>query len=467
MEAIRLYDLNVRIKSILSSSLPVSTWITCEISELNVNRASGHCYLELIEKSGLSDTIVAKARATIWRSNFEIIAFKFKEATGETLRAGLKVMVAVSVDYQEVYGLSLNIRDINPIFTLGDLAQQRLKIIERLKKEGIMEMNKELDFPTVPQRIAIISSNQAAGYEDFINQLHNNSFGINFYTKLFQASMQGVDTESSIVLALQKIFDYEELFDVVVIIRGGGSKSDLAWFDSYQIAANVAQFPLPVLSGIGHDRDQSVLDIVSYEALKTPTAVAEYLIECAGEFYNQVIGNQERLLEMSREILRDKNQKLISSAQRFQPLVLNAISRERSLNALYQERLINRANNLIVKQRTKLGVASQQFRQTVNQEIMQKQRENILISSRLKNSVNQLINNNNNKLLLLEKTNQLLDPSNLLKKGYSITYFNGKAVKDPSEVPVNSVIETRVEGGIIESLTLKAGQVTHIKQTDI
>lgn len=467
MEAIRLYDLNVRVKSILSSNFSVPTWITCEICELNVNRASGHCYLELIEKSGLSDTIVAKARATIWRNSFEIIAFKFKEATSETLRAGLKVMVAVSVDYQEVYGLSLNIKDINPIFTLGDLAQQRLKIIERLKKEGIMEMNKELDFPTVPQRIAIVSSNQAAGYEDFINQLHNNSFGINFYTKLFHASMQGAETENSIVLALQKIFDYEELFDVVVIIRGGGSKSDLSWFDSYQIAANVAQFPLPVLSGIGHDRDQSVLDLVSYEALKTPTAVAEYLIECAGEFYNQVIENQERLLEMSREILRDKNQKLISSAQRFQPLVLNAISRERSLNALYQERLVNRANNLIVKQRTKLGVVSQQFRQTVSQEIMQKQRENILISSRLKGAVNQLINNKNNKLLLLEKTNQLLDPANLLKKGYSITYFNGKAVKDPSEVPVNSVIETRVEGGIIESLTLKAGQVTHIKQTDI
>lgn len=453
METLKLHELNLRIKSVLQTSLPSSMWITCEISELNLNRTSGHCYLELIEKSGLSDTIIAKARATIWRSNYEIIAYKFKQATGETLRAGLKVMVSVSVDFQEVYGLSLNIRDINPTFTLGDLAQQRLKIIERLKKEGIMEMNKELDFPTVPQRIAIISSNQAAGYEDFINQLHNNSFGIKFYTKLFAASMQGADTESTIVAALQKIFDYEELFDIVVIIRGGGSKSDLAWFDSYNIAVNVAQFPLPVLSGIGHDRDQSILDLVSYEALKTPTAVAEYIIECAGEFYNQLLGNQERLVDGMREILKAKNLKLLASAQRFQPLVINAISRELNLNALYQERLTNRTNNLLTKRHTKLGLTSQQFRQKVTQEVSQLQRETILVSSRLKGAVNQLVNNKSNKILLLEKTNQLLDPANLLKKGYSITYYNGKAVKSPNEVPANSVIETRVEGGVFESIT--------------
>lgn len=466
MEAIRLYDLNVRIKSVLFANLATTIWITCEISELNVNRASGHCYLELVEKSGISETLVAKARATIWRNNYEIIAYKFKEATGETLRAGLKVMIAVSVDFQEVYGLSLSIKDINPIFTLGDLAQQRLKIIERLKSEGIMEMNKELEFPTVPQRIAIISSDQAAGYEDFIDQLHRNSFGIKFYTKLFQATMQGVDTEVSIVSALQKIFEYEELFDIVVIIRGGGSKSDLSWFDSYSIAANVAQFPLPVLSGIGHDRDQSVLDLVAYEALKTPTAVAEYIVECANEFYSQLLENKERLINATGDIIKTQNQKLINVGQRFQPLVKNTINKEMSLNALLLERLKNRTNYVIIKRNTKLGVISQQFRQTITQEIAQKQRENLLFTSRIKIVVNQCINNKSNKLQLLEKTNQLLNPENLLKRGYSITYFNGKAIKHPNEVPINSVIETRVEGGVFESLTLEKGQITHINLID-
>ena len=377
-ESLRLYDLHVRIKSIIFANLPTSVWITCEISDLNINRTSGHCYLELIDKNVISDTLVAKARATIWRNNFEIIAYKFKEATGETLRAGLKVMLAVSVDFQEVYGLNLNIRDINPVFTLGDLAQQRQKIIARLKADGVMEMNKELEFPTVPQRIAIISSNQAAGYEDFVNQLINNSLGVKFYTKLFSASMQGAETEGSIVAALQKIFEYEELFDLVVIIRGGGSKSDLSWFDNYAIAVNVAQFPIPILSGIGHDRDESILDLVAYQALKTPTAVAEYIIEVVAQFFNNIIDNQDRLLSITREFMREQNQQLLSSAQRFVPLVVNAIGKERSLNTLFSERLSNRANSFIIKGNSRLGIISHQFRNAVFDEIDKKQKENLL-----------------------------------------------------------------------------------------
>jgi exodeoxyribonuclease VII large subunit len=225
-----------------------------EISELNMNR-SGHCYLELIEKDSLSDKIIAKSRATIWAFTFRTLKAYFETTTGETLRGGLKVLLKASIEFHEVFGFSLNIQDIDPQYTLGDLARKKAQIIQQLTSEGVLDMNKGLPFPLVPQRIAVISSETAAGYGDFLNQLETNSFGYCFFTELFPAIMQGDKASESIILALEHVYSHIDEFDLVAIMRGGGSKSDLNCFDDYELAYFITQFPLPILTGIGHERD--------------------------------------------------------------------------------------------------------------------------------------------------------------------------------------------------------------------
>lgn len=225
-EHLSLFDLNHQIKTQLESAFNSTYWVVAEISELRMHR-SGHCYLELIEKDTDSEQVKAKARATIWAFTFRMLKPYFETTTGQSLTAGIKVLVRASIEYQEVYGLSLNIKDIDPTFTLGDIARRRMQIIQQLEDEGVMDMNKEVDLAPVPQTFAIISSPSAAGYEDFINQLENNPYGFKIYHKLFPAIMQGDQTEQSIIDALERIYTYEEVFDAVVIIRGGGSTADL------------------------------------------------------------------------------------------------------------------------------------------------------------------------------------------------------------------------------------------------
>jgi len=268
---ISLSDLNIKIKEKIENNFFETFRITAEISELRENK--GNAYLELSEKSE-TDIILAKARATIWARTYGMLKSYFESSTGHKLEAGLKVLIVVQVVFHEVYGFSLNVIDIDPTYTIGEIERKRLFIIKRLEEEGVMDMNKELDFPSVPQRIAVISSETAAGFGDFQNQLQISPF--KFVIKLFSAAMQGEETENSVVEALENIFEEEENFDLAVIIRGGGSKSDLAWFDSYKIAVNIAQFPLPVLTGIGHERDRSISDLTAHIALNTPTAVAEF-----------------------------------------------------------------------------------------------------------------------------------------------------------------------------------------------
>ena len=280
-----LLDLQRMVRATLESRFRDPLWISAEISELKVNR-SGHCYLNLVEKGSTDGAPRAEARAVIWKSAWAPMASMFEAATGATLRAGLRVLVRVVVSYHEVYGFSLQIIDLDPRYTLGEVERRRRETIARLQQDGVWDMNRELTLPRPTLRIAIVSSDTAAGYQDFMNELCRNTY--RFETTLFRSLMQGDAAQESIVAALSDIAAREDEFDVVAIIRGGGSTSDLALFDSYLIAAYVAQFPLPIFSGIGHDKDVSVVDMVAHTSLKTPTAVATKLVEMADYEMNLV-----------------------------------------------------------------------------------------------------------------------------------------------------------------------------------
>ena len=277
-ESLSLLDLQRMVRATLESRFDEAVWVRAEISELKLNR-SGHCYLNLVEKGSGSGAPSAEARAVIWRSTYANIAAKFENATGQRLSSGISVLVRVIVTYHEIYGFSLQIIDLDAGYTLGEVERRRRETIERLTKEGVWDMNREVELPTPTLRIAIVSSATAAGYRDFCQEIARSPY--RFELTLFESLMQGDAAEQSIVNALCAIAEREEEFDVVAIIRGGGSTSDLALFDSYTIAAHVAQFPLPVFSGIGHDKDISVVDMVAHTMCKTPTAVATYLVELA------------------------------------------------------------------------------------------------------------------------------------------------------------------------------------------
>lgn len=319
---IRLVELNSFVKKLIADNTQPQ-WITAEISEVN-EHYSGHCYLELIEKDDADEHIIAKAKAVIWSFTYRMIKPYFETTTHERLMAGMKVLVKVEVSFHEAYGYSLVIKDIDPQYTLGDMARKRALIIQQLYAEGVMDLNKEIDLPLLVQRIAVISSPGAAGYTDFCNQLHGNAFGFVFYHRLFAAVMQGTETEASIINALEAVYEHKELFDVVVIIRGGGATSDLSWFDNYNIAYHCTQFPLPILSGIGHDKDVSVVDMVAHTSLKTPTAVAQFLVDCMQH-------TESNLHTVKEEIINYTEQALESWQQRLQLVTLqlpNAVKRK-------------------------------------------------------------------------------------------------------------------------------------------
>ena len=292
-DPISLSRLQSMIKTGIDQAHPLPYWVAAEISELKVNY-SGHCYLELVEKGGANHIPKAKANAVIWRNTYAMLEPYFRQLTGQVLAAGLQVLVKVVVSYHELYGLSLQITDIDPAYTLGDMERQRQETVARLQADGVFEMNRELELPVVIQRLAVVSSRNAAGYQDFCNELSDSPY--RFEVTLFDAFMQGAGAEDSIIEALGAVADRADDFDAVVVIRGGGSQSDLGCFDSYRLCSHIAQFPLPVIAGIGHDKDQSVADLVAAVSVKTPTAVAVYLKEEAGAFDGWL---EERLDELS------------------------------------------------------------------------------------------------------------------------------------------------------------------------
>ncbi|HWR99866.1 MAG TPA: exodeoxyribonuclease VII large subunit, partial [Prolixibacteraceae bacterium] len=333
-ERLSLSELNGEVKKVLSANFTAPVWVIAEISEINIH-SNGHCYLTLIEKGESEDRIVAQARATIWSYTFRMLRPFFETTTGQQLTDGIKVLLHVSVEFHEMYGFSLNVRNIDPTYTLGDQARKRREIIQRLTDEGVLTMNKELGLPLVPQKIAVISSSTAAGYEDFMQQLSANARGFHFYTKLFPAMMQGNQSEQSIIDALDRIYPYADFFDLVVIIRGGGSQVDLSCFDNYNVAYHVTQFPLPVLTGIGHEKDDSIVDLVAHTRLKTPTAVAEFILEGAGAFEDRINMLEQEAIGLIESRMEDEKSRLEGLTRELSLLVRNQLGKRK--NELMQQ----------------------------------------------------------------------------------------------------------------------------------
>ncbi|NPA45317.1 MAG: exodeoxyribonuclease VII large subunit, partial [Chlorobi bacterium] len=413
-----LSELQNKISNSIKENFSDRYFIVAEISELNESR--GHAYLELSEKNE-DEVLVAKARATIWARTYRMLKPYFESATGHKFEAGLKVLIVVTVEFHEVYGFSLNIKDIDPNYTVGDIERKRLLIIKRLEEDGVINMNKELDIPIVPQKIAVISSETAAGYGDFIDQIKNNDYGFKFYTKLFSAAMQGEETESSVINALEKIFEYDDVFDVVVIIRGGGSKSDLSWFDSYQMALNISQFPLPVLTGIGHDKDTSIADLVAHTSLKTPTAVANFLIDNVAEYYNYLIQLSEDFSFKIKEIINENKNNLDFLISNFKPIVNEILLTKSSDLELIKQSLKNIVQTKINDENYILQQIPNKLKNSINRLISNENQNLHMYNVSLKNLVNNKISDKKHQLNIFEQKNKLLSPNNILKRGYSIS----------------------------------------------
>ena len=434
MQTYTLYQLNQAIKESLKLVIPDTIWVRAEIHNISTNY-SGHCYIDLVEKSEFNDQIIAKQRATIWASTYRVLAQKFQQATNSSLQAGMKILVEVSVEFHELYGLSLNVKDIDPTYTLGELQRRRLEIIQRLKNCGLIDKNKRLPMPRLVQRIAVISSPTAAGYADFVHQLQNNSYGFAYDITLFPAIMQGTQTEESILVALDKIFHSSLLtphssFDIVVIIRGGGATSDLQAFDSESLAERCANFPLPIITGIGHLRDETILDLVAYLNLKTPTAVAEYLISRTLELDMELLSLGERL--QKSVILRLEQEKnLLTSLSSYIPQYALRLlaSSDNKLTSL-QHRIELKTADFIAKNRTLLDRREEQIK--------------VLAPNLLKTKQSQLD--------ILQTKLQLLDPQQLLKKGYSFTTHNGKLVTSTTQLIPGDTITTTLADGTVDSV---------------
>ncbi|MDR0995512.1 MAG: exodeoxyribonuclease VII large subunit [Tannerella sp.] len=428
-EALSLLELAGRIKGVVDHAFPDSYWLRAETSDVRQNLSSGHCYLEFIEKSPLNGQIVAKMRASIWARNFRMLKPFFERETGQAFASGLKVLVKVSVNYHELYGFSLTVLDIDPAYTMGDMLRRRLEIIRRLKEEGVFNLNKELPFPALPQRIALITSPTAAGYGDFIAQLADNRDGYVFYPKLFPALMQGDKVEASLTAALDRIFPLAEHFDLVVIIRGGGATSELSCFDSYPLAAACAQFPLPILTGIGHERDDTVLDLVAHKRLKTPTAVAEYLISCMDAVAAEVDDLQEGILTRLNGRLQEEKNRLQLLGLRLPRAVGTRMERNRSLLTTWTNRLPASAMKTVERERNRMERAQNVLQSTVQNQLLAKE----------------------NFLKLTAQFIRMASPDYILRRGYSLTLRKGKIIKKAADLKAGDEITTRFSDGTVHS----------------
>ena len=343
-ESLTLYDLMRMVRGSVESRFSDPVWISAEISELKLNR-SGHCYLNLVEKGATDGAPRAEARAMIWRSSYNTITSSFESATGTPLSAGIKVLVRVVVTFHEIYGLSLQIIDIDPSYTLGEVERRRRETIARLQEDGVWDMNRELELSRPTLRIAIISSATAAGYRDFMQEIGRCNY--RFKITLFESLMQGDGGENSVINALGAIADREEEFDVVAIIRGGGSTSDLALFDSYRIASHIAQFPLPVVTGIGHDKDVSVADMVAHTSCKTPTAVATLFMELADQELNYIAALAIEIKLIAERNLANESLRIVRYSGDISRLALEYLQREEHSVQLLKHELFTEAKSRI------------------------------------------------------------------------------------------------------------------------
>ena len=465
-----LSQLNARIKDALFDAFPSTVWVVAEISEMKENR-SGHCYLELIEKEG--NEIIARSRATIWSYTFRMLKPYFETTTGQLFSQGLKILVQVTVEYHPSYGLSLNIKDIDPTYTVGDLALQRKEIIERLQSEGVFDMNKELELPLVPQKIAVISSKTAAGYLDFMTQLENNEHGFQFYTHLFEAYMQGAEAVPTIIDALERIFLYEDFFDAVVIIRGGGATADLSSFDNYELALNITQFPLPVITGIGHEKDDTIIDLVAHTRLKTPTAVAEFLIFGMERFYEKLLQLENDVVDAARETLNfyednlehmaeklqhsvsefihDKNISIIRLGNEFQQNI-NRFSFRRNVELSNFKHEVKSAVSMWSIKKENFVNQKRRILKRVAGEILLTEKSNAkYIEESVIRETRNFLQREKENIQINENTVRLLNPENILKRGYTLTLKEGKIVKSVSDLEAEEIIETYFTDGKIKS----------------
>lgn len=425
-----LYELNALVRQSVRLSMPDAYWVQAELSDVRTNY-SGHCYLEFVQKDPKSNALLAKARGIVWSNVFRELKPYFERETGQAFVAGLKVLVRVTVDFHELYGYSLTVSDIDPTYTLGDMAKRRREILQRLEEEGVLTLNKELELPELTQRIAVISSPTAAGYGDFCDQLERNAFGFVFYTKLFPAVMQGEQVEASIIRALNRINAEHGRWDVVVIIRGGGATSDLSGFDTYELATNCAQFPIPIITGIGHERDDTVIDKVAHTRVKTPTAAAEFLINHLRETADRLETYASFFYQEVPSWLGEQKERLDRFVARIPARVQMRIQNE----GFRQERLVKRVH---------LAWQARMMRETYRLQL--DGRLNVALQSRLQRE--------GGRLQLLEQQVKAASPELLLQKGYSITLKNGKAVTDAFALHPGDEVVTRVAKGEFKSKVL-------------
>ncbi len=400
-----LLELNRLVRATIEDTLCEQYWLEAEIGQIGEN--NGHCYLEFIQKVEGHNTPVARAKAKCWRNVWGSVRPYFEHTTGQTLTLGMKVLVLVHPDFHEAFGFSWIVDDIDPRFTLGDMARRRQEIIRQLKAEGVFDLNRELPLPLFTQRIAVISSSTAAGYGDFCRQLEENKRGFRFSVTLYESLMQGEGVERSIISALDKINAHIDDYDCVVIIRGGGATSDMSGFDSLLLAENVANFPLPVITGIGHDRDECILDMVSHTRVKTPTAAAAFLIDRLEQVARRIDDAADRITSYVQHRMEIEKMRLSRAAERI-PILFSLVKS---------------------KQENKL--------ETLNQ--------------RIASAVQRLIDRRRHALDILEQRTKSLDPTLLLQRGYTITLVNGHALRSPSAVKPGDIIVTRLADGTVKS----------------
>lgn len=447
--ALSLFELNSMVRAMLQHTLADCYWVAAEISEMRV-ASNGHCYLEFVQKDVASGSLVAKARANIWRQNYVMLSTTFERATGQRLTSGIKVMVCVTVSFHELYGFSLNVIDIDPTYTLGDLAQRRREIIRQLEEDGVINLNKELPLPRVIRRVAIISSPTAAGYGDFCNQLDQSGFDFDY--KLFSATMQGDHVEQSIISALNDIALDLDAWDVVVIIRGGGATTDLNGFDSYLLAANVAQFPLPILTGIGHERDDTIIDLVAHTRLKTPTAVAAFLIDRRGNELVQLQQLQERLVKAVQARLQAEQSQVSALTQRCTYAAQGQLAEANQQFLRLSHRFQMASSRYLAAQQAQLMRYASRIEVCVQTNLQRERQRQLLYPSRIRLAIDRILQQAHQQQQLLQRSIHLAGPDRILAMGYSITRINGKAVRDASDLKPGDKIETTLRHGTVHSV---------------
>ncbi|WP_111671849.1 exodeoxyribonuclease VII large subunit [Algoriphagus litoralis] len=434
MSPLSISQLTEQIRLTLENELEPVYWVVGELADFR-QAPQGHVYFELVEKQG--NQVQAKIRANLWQFTYRSVAAKFQSVTGTTLQNGMKVLAQVAVTYHPVYGLSINVKDIDPSFSLGERARLRQETIDRLTREGLIQLNSRFQLPPVVQRIAVISSATAAGYGDFVDQLEKNSFGYKIYHKLFPSLMQGNEAVGSLLSALERVQAEKDHLQVqaVILIRGGGAQLDLDCFDDYRLAAAIANFPLPVFTGIGHERDETVADLVAHTRLKTPTAVAEFLLSGFREFEENLGILLQRLDRSTRQQLREEDGKIHQFALRAKSLAKNRISLE-------GEQVKNRSNRIELAARSLHRIHSSELDS---------------VSKNLKKNLNTFLEKQAEKLANKELLLRQLDPGSILKRGYTRTELNGTPVH-LAKVQAGDQMNTYTQNQLIRS------KITEIKE---